>query len=113
MLIWLNTMPWWVWSIVANLAINVIEFLNRTGGFATPLVAFRTTGPLIILAQVGLFYAWKGAPSMMLAWACFSAMNSLMRLVSNHYFVGEPLSVQGWAGCALMFAGMYVVKTAK
>lgn len=107
------SVPWWfVWSLVANVTINVIEYLNRTAGFAHPIDAFKTTAPLIILAQVGLFYAWKGAPSMMLAWACFSAMNSLMRLVSNHYFVGEPLSIRGWVGCGIMFLGMYVVKTA-
>jgi len=106
-------MPGWlIASLGANLAINAIEYLNRTGGFATPIDAFKVTAPLIILAQIGLFYAWKGAPSMMVAWAVFSSANCVVRLLSNHYLVGEPLAWQGWAGVAVMFGGMWLVKTA-
>ena len=105
---------WFAASLLANVSINIIEYLNRVcppdRGFLGQLMY---TGPLIFVAQLGLFYAWKGAPSMILAWACFSSMNALMRLVSNHFFVNEPLNVQGWVGCACMFLGMYIVKTAK
>jgi multidrug transporter EmrE-like cation transporter len=113
MLVWMAALPWWAWSLVANVAINVIEFLNRTRGYTGPIDAFKETAPLIVLAQIGLLYCWKGAPSMMLAWAFFSSMNALMRLVSNHFFVDEPLSLKGWLGVSVMFAGMYLVKTAR
>jgi drug/metabolite transporter (DMT)-like permease len=108
-------LPYWLLaSILANVSINVIEYLNRVcppeRGFIGQLVY---TGPLIVVAQFGLFHAWKGAPSMMLAWACFSAMNSAMRLVSNSLFLDEPLQWRGWAGVTVMFIGMYLVKTAK
>jgi multidrug transporter EmrE-like cation transporter len=107
-------LPWWfVASLMANVAINVIEFMNRTASHGTSFPQqLLLTWWLILVAQFGLFHAWKGAPSMMIAWAVFSSMNALMRLVSNHFFLGEPLSWQGWAGVAVMFAGMYLVKTA-
>jgi multidrug transporter EmrE-like cation transporter len=104
---------WLIASLAANVCINIVEYVNRTGNFASPIDAFKVTAPFIVAAQFGLFYAWQGAPSMMTAWAAFTVANSALRLASNHWLVGEPLSVQGWIGCSIMFIGMVVVKEAK
>lgn len=105
-------MPWWAWSLVANVAINTIEYLNRTAGFATVWDAFKVTGPLIVLAQVGLFHAWQGAPSLMLAWIFFFACNTAMRLGSVHFLVGEPVTWRHLVGMVLAFVGVWLIKGA-
>lgn len=104
------TPPWWLASILANVCICAIEYLNRAGGFADFRHAVTTTGPLIILAQWGLFYAWRDAPSMLLAWAFFTTGNAVLRLISSHFAVGEELNWMVAAGVSLMFAGVCVLK---
>ncbi len=101
---------WIAAAIGANIVINLIEYLNRTQGWASPWQALKVTAPLILLAQIGLFYTWRYAPTMMVGWAVFTAGNAVIRLVSNHYFVGEPLSYTASLGVAVMFAGMMIVK---
>ncbi len=106
----LNMVPWWAWSILANVSITTIEYLNRTGDFAHPGQAFLRTGVLIVLAQCGLFYAWRDAPSFMFAWAVFNFGNILLRLVSAHFFVGERLTLSVWVGVALIVLGGNLVR---
>lgn len=103
-------MSWWAWAFVANAAIMVIEYLNRTAGFATPLHAFRVTLPMILVGQVGLFYCWRDAPQMLQAWMVFTLGNCVLRLASVTWAVGEVPSFTTLAGVALMMAGGALVK---
>lgn len=107
---WVPTVPWWVWGLLANIAIMVIEWLNRSGGFASYFHALRFTLPLIFVAQMGLFYAWRDAPTMMLAWAAFTLGNTVLRLVNTTWMVGEIPSLSTLFGVALITAGAYCVK---
>ena len=102
--------PWWAASLLANMAIAVIEYLNRTGGYPNFRSALVHTGPLILIGQLGLFYAWRDAPSFMFAWAFFSVMNAAVRLVSNYWFVQEALTPLTLLGVAVMVGGAYLVK---
>ena len=104
------TPPWWVASIIANFTIAGVEYLNRAGGFANFGDALLRTWPLIIVAQFGLFYAWRDAPSFMFAWAFFTSGNLLLRLISTQFAVGEPLTLTTTLGVSLMFGGAYLVK---
>ncbi len=110
MVLFLNSIPWFVWSILSNLAIAVIEYLNRTGGFAHPGEAFLRTGWLIVVAQVGLFYAWRDAPSFMVAWAMFTAGNIGLRVLSAHFLVGERLTMHVAFGIGLVLLGGHLVR---
>ena len=105
-----NVIPWFVWSIVANVTIAVIEYLNRTGGYEHFGQAFLRTGSLIFVAQIGLFYAWRDAPSFMFAWVVFNGGNVLLRLVSAHFFVGERLSLSVAFGVAFVVLGGHLVR---
>lgn len=103
-------MPWWAFSLVANVAITAIEYLNRAGGYPSFGRALMHTAPLIVLAQWGLFRAWRDAPSLLVAWAFFAVGNCVMRIGSSYFAVHEPPSWVMLAGVALMLAGAYVVK---
>lgn len=105
-------MYWWLAaSLLANVAINMIEFLNRRAGHDLNfLQQLQHTWWLILVAQFGLFYAYRDAASLMVAWTVFSSANCVMRLISNHFFVGEPMSAMAWCGAGLMMAGMVVVR---
>ncbi len=103
-------MSWWAASILANFAIAVVEYLNRVGGYPDFLRAVMVTGPFIVAAQFGLFYAWRDAPSFMFAWAFFTAGNLLLRLISAQLMIGEPLTWPTIAGVSAMLAGAYLVK---
>lgn len=105
-------MHWLLASIMANASIAVVEYQNRAGGFESICQALPTTLPFIVIAQVGLFYAWNGAPSFMTAWAFFTAGNLGLRLISNHFLVGETLNLAGWLGVAMVVAGAQIVKWA-
>lgn len=103
--------PWYCWALLANVLIMVIEYLNRTGEYPHYFAALLHTAPLIFIAQAGLHYSWKLAPSMMLAWAVFTTGNCLLRLVNTTWMVGEVPSMQTLAGVALLMAGVFMVKS--
>ena len=103
-------MPWWVASILANVCIATIEYMNRVGGFPDFGRAVMTTWPLIIIAQLGLFYAWRDAPSFMFAWAFFALGNSILRVISAQYLIQEPSSWLTLTGVAVIFVGAALVK---
>lgn len=102
--------PWWAFSLLANVTITAIEYLNRTGGYPSFGHALLRTAPLILIAQWGLFRSWRDAPSLLVAWAFFSVGNCVMRIGSAYFAVQEPPSWLTLAGVALMMFGAYVVK---
>lgn len=106
----LNAVPWLVWSIAANFAIAVTEYMNRTGGYENAGQAFLRTAPLIFVAQVGLFYAWRDAPSFMTAWATFTIGNIGLRVLSAHFMVGEKMTLDVAFGIAMILMGGHLVR---
>ncbi len=102
--------PWWSWSIVANLSIAIVEYFNRTAGWDHFGVALSRIGPLMLLAQCGLFYAWRDAPSFMYAWAVFTLGNVGLRVISSHFFVGEKLTLTAGLGVSLIILGGHFVR---
>lgn len=105
-------MHWMVWSLMANLCITTIEYLNRSMGFASFSRALMVTAPLILVAQLGLYKVWSQAPTILTAWAFFSVTNSLLRLASAKWLMGETVDwrhvgvVGLMFGCALLMKGM-------
>ena len=102
--------PWWVASIIANVVITAIEYLNRTGGYAAFREAIWHTLPLILVAQWALFYTFRDAPSLMMAWWVFAIGSSGMRICNSHFLMGEPVDWRIGAGVVMMLAGGYLVK---
>jgi hypothetical membrane protein len=101
---------WWVIaSVMANAAIIAVECLNRTQPSLGD--AMVRTWPLIVLAQVGLYFSWHHAPHMMVAWLVFTVGNSIMRVIATTSVLGEPMKIW-WVllGIALMFAGSLAIK---
>jgi hypothetical protein len=94
---------------MANAAIIAVECLNRTQPSLGD--AMLRTWPLIVVAQVGLYFTWHHAPHMMMAWVVFSVGNSIMRVVATGSILGEPMKL-GWIalGIGLMFAGSFAIK---
>lgn len=104
-------MTWWQAGILANIAIMVVEYLNRTGQYATYWHALMHTGVFIVIAQYGLYVAWSKAPNLMVAWALFTVGNSALRVLNVHFFVGEPIAWRVWVGLLVMLGGMWFIKT--
>ena len=105
-------MPTWAWiatSVMANVAIIAVELLNRTQPSLGD--ALWRTWPLIVIAQVGLYFTWHHAPHMMVAWVVFAVGNSLMRVAVTGGVLGEPMKL-GWValGICLMFAASLAIK---
>ena len=110
MIAFLNSIPWVAWSILANVAIAATEFLNRTGNYEHAGQAFAHTAGLIVLAQIGLFYAWRDAPTFLTAWAVFTVGNIGLRLLSAHFLIGERLSLGVLIGVGLIVLGGHFVR---
>lgn len=107
------SLPWWVYSIAANVAIIAIEYINHSaGGAATWGVVLRRTWHLIIVAQFGLFKAWSGAPTILTAWVVFYIGNCLARLTLARFLFDRQ--VADWpvtlVGVGLITLGALAVK---
>lgn len=108
----LASIPWWVCSILSNVAIITVEYLNRYSGGGSWLMALRFTWPLIILAQWCLWRSWSTAPHWLSAWMVFTIGNSLVRVLAVGVFgAGE---VAAWwrvlTGITVMMAGSFLLK---
>jgi hypothetical protein len=57
----LALVPWWAASLIANVCITRIEYLNRTLQLDRFSEVLPHTGLLILIAQWGLWNAWTGA----------------------------------------------------
>lgn len=104
-------LPSWLWvltSVLANVLIMIIEFHYRTMVFS-PQVFLRLV-PLVVLMQLCLWYTWHQASSLMLAWAVFTAGNTVLRLVSSYVLVGEGVSVSTVLGVCCIMGGAVIIK---
>ncbi len=106
----LNWVPWYVWSLIANVSVAYVEYINRVGGYSHVFEAWKTTAPYFLLAQVGFFYAWRDAPSFMYAWAFFTTVGMGLRLLSARFLVGDQLTVNVWIGVMLILLGGHFVR---
>lgn len=103
-------LPWYLASLIANVAIIATEYLNRnaTGGWTSVL---PQTAPLIIVAQWCLFLAFNGAPHWLMAWAVFTIGNSLMRVATVGLTAGEIASYPHvLLGIVIMVGGAFLLK---
>ena len=106
----LNWPSWWAASLIANVAIQRTEYLNRMSGAEHFLSQLPQTWWLILIAQWGLFNSWSGAPSLMIAWAWFTCVNNLVRLGSAQWALGESPNAYVILGTGMMFAAAWIVK---
>ena len=103
--------PWWLLSLVSNVAIIATEYLNRKQ--PTLLSAWGRTWPLILVAQACLYFSYNRAPSLLTAWIVFTVGNSIIRLTMAGTVLGEPFKPHwAFAGAALMAVASYCVKMA-
>lgn len=104
-------MNWILAGLLANVAIQATEYINRHWGDGTWWSVLPMTVPLIAVAQWALFVGFRGAPHWMAAWAAFSLGNSLMR-VALVYLTGQPIGSWPYVlgGVTIMLAGGLVLK---
>lgn len=101
-------MNWVLWSLVANVSVLAIEYVNRKDYFGGFIEGLPYTIWPIALAQVALYYCFKGAPTYLTAWAIFTMGNAVLRVISNTVFVQEQLNwmillgVVGMVGCSFL-----------
>jgi len=102
---------WIAVSLLTNLAVISVECLNRTS--PSLLFALSRTWPLIVLAQFGLWYSYRHAPSLLMAWVVFTAGNSVLRLLATGNVLGETFQTR-WAilGAGLIACGAFCMKRA-
>ena len=101
-------MNWILWSLIANLSVISIEYVNRRDYFDGFVNGLPYTIWPIALAQLGLYYCFRDAPSYMIAWAVFTVGNAILRVICNSVILHEQLNwmiglgVIGMVGCALL-----------
>lgn len=105
-------MPWWVASLLANICIMGVEYFNHAGGYGSWMRTLPRTGPLILVAQWGLYRAFSESPNWMMAWAVFTLGNAVMRVAANAVLAGNQIG--SWlhvlTGVAVMMLGSLVLK---
>jgi hypothetical protein len=104
------SIPWWVASLISNVAIIFTEYQNRTveGNW---LDALPITIVPIVVAQWCLFHSFNGAPHWMIAWATFTVANSIIRVAAVYFYGGEVDSISHVIlGCVVMIGGAFLMK---
>lgn len=109
---WLNLVPWWAASLLANLCIMGVEYFNHAGNYGSWPVTLLRTGPLIILAQWGLYHAFSGATHWLMAWTVFTLGNAVMRICAVYLLQGNQVGHWGHitAGASVMVLGALWLK---
>lgn len=102
-------MTWWHWLLVSNTAIAVVEYMYRKGSYDSFIVSLPYIAIPVLLGQVGLFYGFRHAPSLVIAGVTFSIINSLLR-VGNTLLLGERLGMYQVIALLLMIAASFVAR---
>ena len=102
-------MNWFLWIVLSNIGIAIIEFIYRTSRYNSFIEALPYIIVPILIGQVGLFYGFRAAPSLLLAGAVFTAINVSIRVCTSLY-VGESLNLYNWAGVILLFTATVLLK---
>ncbi len=104
-------MPWYVASLLSNVCIMYVEYMNR-GAAGTFWQTLPYTAVPIVLAQWCLFHTWNNAPHWMVAWVVFAIGSSIMRVGAVYLGAGDEISQ--WPhvllGVTVMLAGALLVK---
>ncbi len=105
-------MPWWIVAgLVANVAINFVEWANRHLGDGNLLSVLPYTIVPIAIAQVALFIGFRDAPHWLMAWVVFTLGNSAVRLIAVK-LTGQP--IESWTyvliGASVMLIGGFILK---
>jgi len=104
---------WVLWSLIANVSVLSIEYANRKDYFEGFINGLPYMIWPIMIAQVGLYYCFRDAPSYMMAWAVFTVGNAILRVISNSVLLNEQLNwmvgigVVGMVGCAFLIKQGY------
>lgn len=108
----LSAIPWWAASLIANFCIMGVEYLNHVGGYGSYWQTLLRTGPLIIVAQWGLYRAFSESSHWLTAWAVFTLGNAVMRVVAVSTFTNGQVGslAQVCVGVAIMIGGSLVLK---
>ena len=102
-------MPWYFFTILANLAAVFLEYSYRTGFLNGFLKSLPLILPLAVIIQFGLYNSFKEAPSFLLSWAVFSGTNAVLRVIAN-YFLGEAFGLKTFLGVILIVLGVFLIK---
>jgi len=103
----------WVFaSLLSNICIMGVEYLNHAGGYGSWAQTLLRTGPLIIVAQWGLYHAFSHSKHWLTAWAVFTIGNAVMRAASVAFFAGNQVGSWGHVliGIAVMIGGSLLLK---
>ena len=99
---------WISWCFLANVSLLFVEYLYRNGSYPTFVDALPFIAIPMMLGQIGLFYCYRAAPSLLLATAVFTLMNNLCRLCSVHR-LGESVCMWNYLGIICMMMGVFLL----
>jgi len=102
-------MNWIAWIALSNVGIFILEYIYRTSRYDSFIGALPIIIIPIFIGQIGLFYGFRTAPSLLLAGATFTLMNVALRVI-NTYSIGETINVYNWAGVVLLVIAMFLIK---
>lgn len=106
----IQSIPWWAFAVLANLAVILQEWVFRSS--PTYAKALVVTLPFMVLANYCLYRTFSGASAWLLAWVVFTLGNSSMRVAS--VALTSQHEVRHWAtvilGIAIMLCGAYLLK---
>ena len=103
-------MHWVAWSLVANVAIIGLEYMYRMVDYRSFWDGLPHFVLPILATQLALYYMFKDAPSYLLAWAAFTVGNTVLRLMSNHWFIGDKMNWMIMAGVSVIVLGTFLIK---
>jgi len=100
---------WVLWLLISNAGIFWLEYAYRTSRYESFMVALPYIIFPILIGQVGLFYAFRTAPSLFVCGVVFTIVNVGLRLI-NSYYIGEHLNVWNWFGIVLLVCSLILLK---
>ena len=102
--------PAWIyWMLLANGSIMVLEYIYRAGTVTSFFSSLHILIIPIMLGQLGLFYGFRLAPSLIFAGIVFTIMNAVLRII-NVLVLGEKFGWQQIVALILMVIATLILK---
>ena len=103
-------MSWILPSILASMAAVGLEYVYRARWFDSYWQGWWALLPFGILIQCSLFYSYRDAPRLLVAWSTFFAINAVLRVGVSSLVLQETLTPLTVLALVLIVGGAVLMR---
>lgn len=101
---------WVLLSLVASLVVVGLEYVYRIKLFPSYLAGWWLLFPASLAIQSALFYSYRDAPKLLVAWSTFFLLNAMLRVGVSTLGLHESFTPRTGLALGLIILGAVLIR---